>query len=41
VLRSIAVRVKSLLIFVVYRKNTLRSANNSRKLCSAAVNLVY
>jgi len=40
VLRSITVGVKSLLTFVVYGKNAPRSADNSRKLYSAAVNLV-
>jgi len=40
VLRSIAVGVESLLTFVVYGKNAPRSADNSRRLCSAAVNLV-
>jgi len=40
VLCSIAVGVKSLLTFIVYGKNAPRSADNSCRLCLAAVNLV-
>ena len=40
VLHFITVGVKSLLTFIIYGKNTPRSANNSYRLYLAAVNLI-